>query len=135
MPEQATPRRSPPGGHDLSLIVLYDDRVAKRLRRVLSARADVVEKRMVGGLSFMVDGRLCCGVTGDALMVRVGSDAYDRLLAEPHVRPMAFAGRSLVGYVCVEPAGYRTDAELATWVQRGIDFVLLSPARDRARRR
>lgn len=90
---------------------------------MLSNRSDVVEKRMVGGLSFMVGGSMCCGVTGDALMVRVGADARDRALAEPHVRPMKLGGRPLAAFVCIEPAGFRTDAALRAWVQRGIDFV------------
>ncbi|HKF78701.1 MAG TPA: TfoX/Sxy family protein [Candidatus Dormibacteraeota bacterium] len=109
----------------------YDRRTAERVRRVLSGRPDAVERRMVGGLSFMVSGRMCCGVTGSALMVRVGLEAYERTLAEPHVRPMEFAGRPLAGYVCVDPDGYRTDTALAAWVQRGVDFVAALPAGSR----
>jgi hypothetical protein len=67
---------------------------------------------------------MCCGVTGTALMVRVGAEARDRTLAEPHVRPMVLGGRPLAGFVCVEPAGFRTEAALWRWVQRGLDFVL-----------
>jgi hypothetical protein len=101
----------------------YDLKVAERVRRVLSDRSDVVEKRMVGGLSFMVGGSMCCGVTGDALMVRVGADARDRTLGEAHVLPMKFAGRPLAGFVCIEPAGFSTDAALRAWVKRGIEVV------------
>lgn len=97
------------------------------MRRFLSGRSDVVEKRMVGGLSFMVNGSMCCGVTGTALMVRVGPEGRERALAQPHVRPMKFAGKPLAGFVCVDPAGYRTDTALATWVRRGIDFVSTLP--------
>jgi hypothetical protein len=82
---------------------------------------------MVGGLSFLLDGKMCCGVTGDALMVRVGAAARERALAEPHVRPMEFAGRPLAGFVVVDPAGFRTDGALGKWVQRGIDFVSSDP--------
>jgi hypothetical protein len=112
----------------------YDERVAERVRRVLAGQRNVVEKRMVGGRSFMVKGSLCCGVTGTALMVRVGPQARERALARPHVRPMIFAGRQLAGFVCVDPGGYRTDAALAAWVQRGIDFVSTLPAKSPARR-
>lgn len=101
----------------------YDLNTAERVRRILSNRSDVVEKRMVGGLSFMVGGSMCCGVTGSALMVRVGAEARDRTLAEPHVRPMEFAGRPLAGFVCVDPAGLRADATLRRWVQLSLDFV------------
>lgn len=113
----------------------YDESTAERVRRVLSGRDDIVEKRMVGGLSFMVNGSMCCGVTSTALMVRVGPEAYERALAQPHVRPMKFAGRPLAGYVCIDPEGCRTDAALAKWVQRGIDFVSTLPAKGTAARR
>jgi TfoX/Sxy family transcriptional regulator of competence genes len=102
----------------------YDEKLAARVRKALSARRDVAEKRMVGGLSFLVGGKMCCGVAGDALMVRVGAEARDRALAEPHVKPMQFAGRRLAGFICVAPAGCRSDAALAKWVRRGVDFAL-----------
>jgi TfoX N-terminal domain len=113
--------------------------VAARVREFLAGRADVTEQRMVGGLSFMVGGlsfmvggHLCCGVTGDALMVRMGPDDRDRVLAEEHVRPMEFGRRRMAGFVCVDPAGYATDDALAGWVQRGLDFVSALPARPAA---
>jgi hypothetical protein len=101
----------------------FDEQAAERVRRVLSVRRDVVEKRMVGGLGFMVNGSLCCGVTGTDLMVRVGPEAREQALREPYARPMEFAGRSMAGFVRVEPGGYGTDAALGAWVQRGLDFV------------
>ena len=101
----------------------YDLKTAERVRQILSSRRDVAERRMVGGLSFAVGGMMCCGVTGNALMVRVGAEARERTLAQPHVRPMEFAGRPLAGFVVIDPEGYRTDAALAAWVQRGLDFV------------
>ena len=101
----------------------YDLEAAERVRRLLSGRDDVVEKKMVGGLSFLVNGNMCCGVTGTALMVRIGADGREQALREPHVRPMQFAGRALSGFICVEPAGFATDDALARWVQRGLDFV------------
>lgn len=113
----------------------YDKTTAGRVRRILSGRPDVVEKRMVGGLSFMVNGSMCCGVTGTALMVRVGPEAHEWALAQPNVRPMEFGGRTLSGFVRVEPEGYETDAALATWIQRGIDFVSTLPAKKPAARR
>ncbi len=102
----------------------YDEKVASRVRRIFAGRSDVVEKSMVGGgLSFMLGGNMCCGVSKSALMVRVGPEAYQQALTEPHTRPLAFAGRAPVGYVCVDPDGYASDAVFATWIQRGIDFV------------
>jgi hypothetical protein len=101
----------------------HDEATAARVRRILSARPDVVEKRMVGGMSFNAGGSMCCGVTGSALMVRVGRDAREWALGQPHVRPMEMAGRRLAGFVLVDAEGIRTDAALATWVQRGVDFA------------
>lgn len=107
----------------------YDENLAARIRRLLSTRQDIAERRMVGGISFLVDGGMACGVTGDGLMVRVGSAALERTLAEPHVRSLEFAGRRLAGFVCVDPQAFPTDAALAAWVQRGLDFASALPAK------
>jgi TfoX/Sxy family transcriptional regulator of competence genes len=107
----------------------YDPAAAERVRHLLSGRRDVVEKKMVGGLSFLVNGNMCCGITGMALMVRVGADSREQALREPHVRPMLFAGRALSGFICIEPEGYAADDALASWVQRGLDFVSGLPAK------
>ena len=107
----------------------YDPEAAERVRRLLADRDDVVEKRMVGGLSFLVNGNMCCGITGTALMVRIGAEGRDQALREPHVRPMQFAGRGLSGFICVEPAGFAADDALTRWVRRGLDFVSGLPAK------
>ena len=107
----------------------YDAGMAERVRGVLSGRADVAEKKMVGGLSFVAGGHMCCGVTGTALMVRVGAADREAALAQPHVRPMRLGGRVLSGFVCVDPEAVAADTELARWVQRGLDFVAGLPPR------
>jgi len=101
----------------------YDERTAQRVRRILSSKVDVVEKRMFGGLCFMVNGSMCCGLTNAALMVRVGPDHYDEVLAQPHARPMDLTGRPLAGMVYVDPQGYESAEALAGWIQRGVDFT------------
>lgn len=106
----------------------YDERTAARIRAVLARRRDVVERKMFGGLTFMVNGAMCCGITAEALVVRVGPAAHEAALAEPHVRPMTFTGRPLAGMVYVDPPGYRTARALARWVQRGVEFVTAKPA-------
>ena len=113
----------------------YDRAVAERVRVSLSGRSDVVEKRMVGGLSFSVNGRMCCGVSGLALMVRVGREAREWALAQPHVRPMEFAGRHLAAFVLVDPEGLRTDVALATWIERAVDVVSALPTKKPVRKR
>ena len=107
----------------------YDPAAAERVRQLLSGRSDVVEKKMVGGLSFLVNGNMCCGITGRALMVRVGAEGREQALREPHARPMLFAGRALTGFICIEPEGYATDDALASWVQRGLNFVIHATGR------
>jgi TfoX/Sxy family transcriptional regulator of competence genes len=107
----------------------YDRAAAERVRHLLSGRSDVAEKKMVGGLSFLVNGNMCCGITGMALMVRVGADGREQALREPHARPMLFADRALPGFICIEPEGYAADDALANWVQRGLDFVSGLPAK------
>ena len=113
----------------------YDERIAARIRALLRKRRDVVERTMFGGLTFMVNGAMCCGVTSEALVVRVGPAEYERALAEPHARPMDFTGRPLIGMVYVDPPGYRTAPALSRWVQRGLDFVIHAhaPASSRTR--
>jgi TfoX N-terminal domain len=85
--------------------VSYDAAAADRVRHFLSSRDDVVEKRMVGGLSFLVSGNMCCGITGQALMVRVGPHGRERALGEPHVRPSGSpAGIWPASYVSIHQA-------------------------------
>ena len=104
----------------------YDEKLAERVRLVLKGlRAQ--EKRMFGGLTFMLGGHMCCGIVEDTLMVRVGPAAYERSLAKPHAREMDFTGRSLRGYVYVAPAGLKTARSLRAWVERGVDFVRTLP--------
>jgi TfoX/Sxy family transcriptional regulator of competence genes len=114
----------------------HDEALAVRIRGVLAARDDVVEKRMFGGLCFMVNGAMCCGLTKTDFMVRVGPAGYADALAQAHARPMDFTGRALKGMVYVAAAGLESDAALEAWVRRGIAFVTETPPpRARAGRR
>src|SRR3954464_14569153 len=98
----------------------YDEKTAERVRALLSDRRDVVEKKLMGGLCFMVSGSMCCSVSGrGGLFVRVGAGARESMLAEPHVEPMAMRGRVMTGSARVAPEGYRTAAALKTWIERG----------------
>jgi hypothetical protein len=106
----------------------YDERLADRIRRAL-ARHGAEEKKMFGGIAFMVKSHMCCGVIADELMVRVGPDRYDEALGRRHARPMDFTGKPLVGYVYVAAAGTKTDAALGRWVEQGAAFVASLPPR------
>jgi hypothetical protein len=111
----------------------YDEATAARVRKLLAARSDVVEKKLMGGLCFMVGGHMCCSVSSrGGLLVRVGPDAHQTVLDEPNVGPMEMRGRIMTGFVRVAPEGYRTDAGLKKWVKRGVDFVATMPSKQPA---
>lgn len=101
----------------------HDRELAQRVRQVLASRESVVEKPMAGGLSFMVNGKMCCGVAGSALMIRVSPEVRDRILGEANVIPMRLGGKELLGFVLVQPAGCRTDAALRSWLQLAIERI------------
>lgn len=102
----------------------FDESLAERIRTAFDARGVTAEeKRMFGGLAFMVRGHMCVGVTGHDLMVRVGPDRYEDALARPHARPMDFTGRPLKGMVYVGPDGCRTAAAVEGWVERGLELA------------
>ena len=107
----------------------YDDGLAHRVRDVLASRPGVAEKEMFGGLAFVLEGNMCCGVIDDSLVARVGPDAYDDALAEPHARPFDFTGREMRGWVYVDPSGLTSDAALEEWVGRTVEFVDTLPAK------
>lgn len=105
----------------------YSEGLASRIREILGEAKDVEERKMFGGLAFMVKGHMCCGVIRDDLMVRLGPEAAEQALAKPHVRPMDFTGRPMKGYVYVAQPGLRTEAKLRSWLQLGRDFVETLP--------
>jgi len=115
----------------------YDERTAERIRAVLSDRRDVVEKKLMGGLCFMVNGSMCCSVSGrGGLLVRVGTEAHAQMLAEPHVQPMEMGQRTMRGFVRVAADGYRTGVALRKWIERGIAAARLAKtAKPRAARK
>jgi TfoX/Sxy family transcriptional regulator of competence genes len=105
----------------------YDEALAERVREVLQRRRGVSEKKMFGGLAFMVNGHMACGVQGDDLMVRVGPDDYEAALKKPGARPMDFTGRPLRGMVYVNSRGHRRAPSLRAWVEKGLSYVRSLP--------
>ena len=105
-----------------------DQQTAERVRKALSGQPKTVEKRLMGGLCFMVNGSICCSVSGKGgLLIRVGAADYVRMLAEPHVEPMRMGRRTMTGFVRVAADGYRTDAALSKWIRRGLDAIAARP--------
>ncbi|MGE4233110.1 MAG: TfoX/Sxy family protein [Bacteriovoracia bacterium] len=115
----------------------YDLKLAERVRKVLQETPRVTEKKMFGGLAFMLADKMCCGVLKDKLVARIGSEQYEWALKRANVKPMDFTGRPLKGYVYIGPKGVRTNASLNYWIQRSIAFTatLIGKAPSKARRR
>ena len=107
----------------------FDEDLARRVRDILSDEDTFNEKRMFGGVAFMVKGHMCCGVIGQDLVVRVGKDQHEQALVELHTRAMDFTGRPMKGFVYVSPLGYRSKANLRKWIRRGLRFVSSLPAK------
>ena len=82
---------------------------------------------MFGGLAFMLNGHMCCGIVGDNFVVRTGPDKFEAALSRPHARPMDFTGRPMRGFVYVAPPGYRLTRDLKSWIHTGIQFVSSLP--------
>jgi TfoX/Sxy family transcriptional regulator of competence genes len=94
----------------------HDEGLAQRIREHLQDQADVTERKMFGGLAFMLRGNMVAGVLGDALVARVGPDGTAQALAQPHARPFDFTGKPMKGYVFVAPEGIASDQALAGWL-------------------
>jgi TfoX/Sxy family transcriptional regulator of competence genes len=101
----------------------FDEQLAARVRSILDHHPKVTEKKMFGGLAFMVRGHMCVGVEKDRLMVRVGPTAYPALLQDPHAREMDFTGKPLKGYLYVNSKGLSTETALNRWIEHGLALV------------
>lgn len=107
----------------------YSELLADRVRQILADKGiGFLEKKMMGGLCFMVDGKMCMGVVKEDLMARIGPDAQEAALKKPGSRAMDFTGRPLKGYVFVAPEGVDMDNDLSYWVQACLDFNPLAKA-------
>jgi TfoX/Sxy family transcriptional regulator of competence genes len=105
----------------------FDERLAERVRKVLRNERSLKEKRMFGGLTFMVNGHMCCGVLQDDLVLRLGQEDYAKAVARPHAHPMDFTGRSMPGFLYVSPAGLQTARQLGAWIEKSLRFVSTLP--------
>ncbi len=101
----------------------FSEALAKRIRQRLARRKNVEEKKMFGGVGFLLNGNLLVGVWKDFLCVRLGPDQAEEALLEPHVREFDITGRPMKGWVRVEPEGVEDDDQLGGWIQRAVQFV------------
>jgi TfoX/Sxy family transcriptional regulator of competence genes len=107
----------------------YDETLAARIRKLLAGRKRVTERKMFGGLAFMLRGRMCCGVLNDELVIRVGPDRYEDAVAKPHARPMDFTGRPIKGFVYVRSKGLRDRQALKKWIDHGVRYAMSLPVK------
>ena len=105
----------------------FDEDLAARIRDRLARQRGVGEKRMFGGVGFLLDGNLLVGVWKDSLMARLGPDEAGAALREPHVRAFDITGKPMRNWVLVEPEGVEDDDQLAGWVERAMEFVRTLP--------
>ena len=112
----------------------FDSQLADRVRKLLSRRKGFSEKRMFGGVGFLLNDNMCCGVLRSDLILRLGVDAAEDALREYGVRPFDITGRAMQGWVMVGPAGYDEADDLARWVKLAAKFADSLPAKEKPRR-
>jgi TfoX/Sxy family transcriptional regulator of competence genes len=106
----------------------YDEDLANRVREVIGVESGLTEKKMFGGLAFLINGNMSVGVSGQGgLMVRVDPAETDALVAKPHARPFEMRGREMQGWLRVDSEGVRTKRELEPWVRRGVTYARSLP--------
>ncbi len=104
----------------------YNLKLAERIRSELNG-IPVVEKKMFGGVGFLFNGNLACGVNKDDLIVRVDPERHSALLKKSHVKPFDLTGRPMKGWLLVEPEGVKTGKQLSAWVKEGLEFASTLP--------
>jgi len=109
--------------------VAYDEALAERIRKALRNKRGITERKMFGGIAFMLRGHMFVGILNDSLMARVGPQNYEDALAKDGVRKMDFTGKPMRGYVFVGPQALRSDADLKRWSDLCADFVTTLPAK------
>jgi hypothetical protein len=107
----------------------YDEVLAERIRAALAGRDGFAEKKMFGGIGFLLHGNMCVGVWKEQLILRLAAEQADAALRQEHVRVFDITGRAMTGWVLVDPAGMRTDEALNGWIDQAVGFVSLLPAK------
>ena len=101
----------------------YDQQLVQRVRSLLEGVPGLVEKKMFGGIGYIVNGNMACGVNGEQLIVRMSPADYAEALTQPHVREFDLTGRSMKGWIFIQPAGVENDQDLKAWVERGLHYA------------
>ena len=107
----------------------YDEKLAGRVRKLLAKRKAIAEKKMFGGVAFLLNGNVCCGVHADEMIVRLNPEETDQVLAKPHTRIFDMTGRPMKGWILVKSAGVASEDALAKWVSMGVSYAASLPAK------
>jgi hypothetical protein len=105
----------------------YNLGLAGQIREMMREMPGLEERKMFGGVGYLVQGNMACGVHGNNLIVRVGAEQYAEMLSHPHARPFDLTGRPMNGWVFVEPPGFQSEGDLTWWVNIGVQFALALP--------
>jgi TfoX/Sxy family transcriptional regulator of competence genes len=105
----------------------YNELLAQRIREILSNTPGITEKKMFGGIGYMLLGNMICGVNKDDLIMRVGTDRHTEALRRPHTRVFDFTGKPMSGWIRISAEGYNSYEELKGWVQLGLDHARSLP--------
>jgi TfoX/Sxy family transcriptional regulator of competence genes len=105
----------------------YDEGLAQRIVELLEEKPGFTEKKMFGGICFLLSGNMACGIINEDLIVRVGSERYEASLKLPHTRKLDITGKPMKGWVMVSWKGYETDEDLSKWIQQGLHYALSLP--------
>jgi hypothetical protein len=109
----------------------FNQLLADRVRKILESE-DILEKKMFGGVGFLIHGNMACGVHNDNLIVRVGEERYEEILTHPLARPFDMTGKPMTGWVEIIPTGTKRDVDLAGWVRTGLDFARSLPNKEKS---
>jgi hypothetical protein len=107
----------------------YNEALAVKVRKLLGRRPNLTERKMFGGVGFLLDGNICCGVWKEFLILRLGDAAARQVLAEEHARPFDITGRPMRGWAMIEPAGWNDAVRLRRWVDWATVFTSTLPAK------
>ena len=107
----------------------YNLGLAQRMRETLAGTSGLEEKKMFGGVRFMIQGNMACGVNGDDMIVRIGPERYEEALAQPSTKPFDMTGRPMSGWVVVAAEGVANDTDLKRWIVSGVNFARKLPAK------
>ena len=103
--------------------MVYNEKLADRIRKIICKNKNVTEKKMFGGLSFLLNGKMFCGVLKEDLVLRISHGEYEDALKKPNVRPMDFTRRPMKGFIYVNANGCKSDKDIKKWIDLSLNYV------------